>query len=74
MTMLTPALTETDHQHIEQHITAHPQREDRAIGAVLGVLEYCQKLEDQDVQRIVTRNLRKIVHTSFDIPVDPTES
>lgn len=72
MTINPPAPTATQHWQVEHLITRHPQREDCATEAVLGVLEYCQKLEDQGVQRIVTQNLRKIVHNSFDIPEDLT--
>lgn len=67
MTINPTAPTATQHWQVEHVLTRHPQREVCATEAVLGVLEYCQKLEDHGVQRIVTQNLRKIVHNSFGI-------
>lgn len=63
MTTIKPIATDID--QLEHRITRHPQREDRAIEAVMGVLAYCKKLEDQGVQRLVTGDLRQIINDVF---------
>lgn len=66
--MTTSHIATVDAQR--QRLTEHPQREDRAIEALNGVLDYCERLEDQGVQRIVTRQLRDIIDTSFEVETD----
>ncbi|NWN87030.1 MAG: hypothetical protein HLX51_00585 [Micrococcaceae bacterium] len=66
--MTTSNIATVDSQR--QQLIDHPQREDRAIDALNSVLDYCQRLEDQGVQRIVTRQLRDIIDTSFDVEIE----